>query len=133
MALDRQKVFDAAYTGLRNQGFRRSVSIVGHCRYRGTEGRKCAIGHLISDDHYNPIIEGRGVSAKEIKKAVEEAGFGDYSFIPTKDQTISDRLFLGRLQSAHDSSIEYDGEAEPEVMKGRLHAFAEKWNLTIPE
>jgi hypothetical protein len=78
-------------------------------------------------------MEGRSVSAKEIKKAVEEGGFGDYSLIPTKDQTISDRLFLMQLQGAHDSSTEYDGEAEQEVMKRRLHAFAKKNNLTVPD
>ena len=32
------------------------------CAYRGDEGRKCAVGHLIPDDRYVPEMEAKSVS-----------------------------------------------------------------------
>ena len=34
----------------------------GSCRLRGANGRKCAIGSLVSDEFYRPDIEGIGIS-----------------------------------------------------------------------
>lgn len=34
----------------------------GSCRLRGANGRKCAIGSLVSDEFYHPDIEGIGIS-----------------------------------------------------------------------
>ncbi|WP_018420706.1 MULTISPECIES: hypothetical protein [Paraburkholderia] len=34
----------------------------GSCRLRGNNGRKCAVGSLISDEFYHPDIEGIGIS-----------------------------------------------------------------------
>ena len=35
---------------------------LGVCRYRGPEGRKCAVGQLIPDGAYSPEIEGAALS-----------------------------------------------------------------------
>lgn len=53
---DRQKAFDTALNGLRKQG-RRSMN-GWQCAYRGVGGLKCAVGFLIPDDKYSPIVEG---------------------------------------------------------------------------
>ena len=37
-----------------------SLNKDGKCLYRGPNGLKCAAGHLISDEEYNPSMEGRG-------------------------------------------------------------------------
>src|SRR5258707_7495989 len=34
----------------------------GSCRLRSTQGRKCAIGSLVSDEWYKPAFEGIGIS-----------------------------------------------------------------------
>ena len=34
----------------------------GSCRLRGAQGRKCAIGSLVSDECYKPALEGLGIS-----------------------------------------------------------------------
>lgn len=31
------------------------------CQYRGEEGTKCAVGWLIPDEYYTPLMEGKGV------------------------------------------------------------------------
>ena len=38
----------------------RSVNCDGYCRYRSGEV-KCAIGHLITDEHYTEGLEGKGL------------------------------------------------------------------------
>ena len=68
--MNRQEMFDAAVKGLASQEFARSEhprskypTLVG-CAYRGFEGRKCAVGWLISDDKYYPELEKNGEGHK---------------------------------------------------------------------
>ena len=138
MSLNRQAVFDTAYLGLRGQGFLRSVG-GPECRYRGTNGRKCAVGHLFGDDMYSSKMEGRGVCSGEIRKAIEEAGFGDFPVLSHEVEReirsrggYPDKVFMQELQSAHDSSTEYL-KSESEVMERALRNFAATWDLTVPE
>lgn len=67
----------------------RSVNVQGNCMYRGPNGLKCAIGHLIPDELYSPEME--GMSARMVIEGVLE--------IPlTKEQG---NLF-NALQRSHD-------------------------------
>lgn len=114
----RQEIFDAAYKGLASQGFVRSLADVG-CAYRGAEGRRCAIGFLITDEKYSPGLEGLTPSDVAVRRA---ANIND-----------DDCEFAEELQEAHGGP---DGDAEedtPEEMKARLHAFAGRHHLTIPQ
>lgn len=53
-----QEIFDKSVSGVLAQGGP-SVSNSGYyCMYRGPNGRKCAAGHLIDDEHYSPEFEG---------------------------------------------------------------------------
>lgn len=54
-----QEYFDFCYQAVMMQGLPSVTS--GRCVYRGPNGLKCAIGHLISDDDYDPEMEGRVV------------------------------------------------------------------------
>jgi hypothetical protein len=55
-----QEIFNTVQTKLRSQ---REASTDGiHCMYRGRNGNRCAVGHLISDDIYDPKMEGLGIS-----------------------------------------------------------------------
>ena len=62
-----QEVFDTVVAALVKQG-RKSLaengdpSISKDCRYRGDDGLKCAIGHLIPDDEYAEWMEGMGTT-----------------------------------------------------------------------
>ena len=42
----------------------------GLCAYRGDDGLKCAIGHLIKDEDYSKEMEGHGVNNVLIRKAL---------------------------------------------------------------
>lgn len=112
-----QQAFDKAYLGLKAQGFERSHENEV-CLYRGPDGKKCALGHLIPDDQYRHDMEGRGVGW--ILRNFPEA-------LPLElhnDRTMRD---LRRLQQCHDLS------GSPEAMKARLHQYAEVHGLTVPE
>lgn len=54
-----QEIFDTACAALIKQG-RLSVSETGVCQYRGLDGAKCAVGHLIPDEEYNSMMDAPG-------------------------------------------------------------------------
>lgn len=62
---------------------------VGECRYRGPNGLKCGIGHILTDNDYHEILEG-----KTVKELLEELRI---SMSPRKIKFLSD------IQTAHDS------------------------------
>lgn len=41
------------------------------CRYHMDGGIKCAVGCLISDEHYDETLEGRDIEDMRVRKAVE--------------------------------------------------------------
>lgn len=61
-----QEIFDTVLTHLREQG-KAAATDDGDCKYRGTRGTACAVGCLIPDELYNPLIE--GLSVDQIFKA----------------------------------------------------------------
>jgi hypothetical protein len=43
--------------------YKKPGSDVAHCAYRGEQGFSCAVGCLIDDEHYDPVLEGAGVGS----------------------------------------------------------------------
>lgn len=120
-----QAVFNDTYSGLKAQGFKRSTSRVGNfnsCQYRGDNDRKCAIGHCIPDNLYDPEME--GYTPTHVNSAAEKVFIEVFG--PESEETI-DRVELGCLQDAHDN-----GDT-PEKMEKLLREFAESFDLTVPE
>jgi hypothetical protein len=70
------------------------------CAYRGEGGLRCAIGHIIPDELYNPNIEGEGVGGTVLQSVLKE-------IIPSKYGVTYAGLgkFLGDLQDVHDGWI----------------------------
>lgn len=89
--MNRQEIFDTVLTNLRKQKFR-STDEQNFCMYRGCEGRKCAVGHLISDENYLPAMENNNFLA-----LTERFGANLPMFM------IQERDFLQELQRAHDN------------------------------
>ena len=88
----KQEIFDKSVFGLRGQG---GPSFVIddrgdiNCRYRAPNGRKCAVGHVISDADYDGQFEGR-VAAGLPTQLVKYLG-GPH--------------LIGDLQAAHDEEV----------------------------
>ncbi len=56
--LTKQQAFDLSVNGIRAQGYRRSVAADSpSCMYRGPDGLKCTVGHMIPDELYAPALE----------------------------------------------------------------------------
>lgn len=118
--MNEQELFNKAYIGLDGQGFKRSFDIdKGRCMYRGPDGRKCAIGHAIPDELYDPIME-EGMPGSGFGILLGLMGFAVFGDFERHE-------FANNLQSAHDCAD------CPEDMKHRLQNFAKNYGLTIPK
>lgn len=66
--LNRQRAFDIALAGLRQQG-RKCTTAEGDCVYRGPDGLKCGVGMLIPDKRYVPELEGKAAFNEAVLRA----------------------------------------------------------------
>ena len=74
------------------------------CAYRGDEGKKCAVGCLISDEDYSANLEGRTVFDPQVQEA-----------LPVQFRTPEALKLLAALQLAHDN---YKPEHWPKLFYG---------------
>lgn len=63
------------------------------CAYRGNDGRKCAIGVLIPDNIYDPVMDVQGMSVNGLL----------YTYKNLPDFFYNNAPLLNALQRAHDS------------------------------
>jgi hypothetical protein len=126
-----QEVFDKVATHLLAQG-KRSLLFLDHepetggkirrevCAYRGADGTKCAVGCLIPDEKYDPLIEGTSIrvmfsmvgSFKRKSLLLSQALAG---FLEHQD-------LLNALQHVHDDST-------PEYWDIYLRQVAQRFGL----
>lgn len=112
-----QEVFDFVVSSIVKQG---RPSMDGtRCRYRNTEGLKCAAGMLIPDDVYHPSMEGMGILklSSQFKDVIPNSIKYNMNLIV-------------ELQSCHDSAASYCGDAFLKLFTGTAKQIAEKNNLT---
>ena len=96
----------AGLLGIRAQGYQRSARD-GLCLYRGPNGLKCYIGHLIPDELYDPLFENK--SYEEVLRSL--------------NIEVDINLF-GALQHAHDSILKIGGKELFEHVVRRLFKSA---------
>lgn len=90
---DLEEIFMTVALHLLLQGEKSMPPAIGICRYRGPDGLACAIGALISDEHYSVSLEGRAANDVLVEMALSKSGFG-------VDNIGAELLHL--LQSVHD-------------------------------
>lgn len=128
--LNRQKFLNEAYAAIIAQG--KASFIIGGagiliCQYRGPNGLKCAIGHLIPDDGYSTIMEMNRVSNPRVLSALG------------LDNIFEDDIeFLCALQSSHDLAT-WDDNRRPvgdeefiEEFKWQIERLSERYDLQVP-
>ena len=107
-----QQIFDKVVAHLRAQGCKSMNARRSSCVYRGPEGRKCAAGALIADEHYTPNLDAspaNTVGTRDVDAALVKSGVPD------------DALYLVRdLQVVHDAyPVEYWEERFRQIADGR--------------
>jgi hypothetical protein len=119
-----QSLFDHVAVALLNQDGPSLDEEGTSCMYRDGKGRKCAIGHGIPDEKYDPGMENNKplTLLEQFPSLAEE--FGAVSV-----------HFLTDLQHAHDC---YNGEwpskaGWEEYITRALTNFAKHYNLTLPK
>ena len=93
-----QEVFDKVATHLLTQNKKAICPIDGRCKYRTSEGLKCAAGVMISDEEYSPEMESWAVNHLITKYNLEKIA-------PFKE-------LLYRLQGIHDMTVIEDWRSE---------------------
>jgi hypothetical protein len=68
-----QETFNRVVQHLRDQG-EKSFNDKYKCAYRGTQGRSCAVGCLISDSQYRSGLEGQAASSTPVARILIESG-----------------------------------------------------------
>jgi hypothetical protein len=116
--MDRQMIFDRVTKHLAEQKRPAMDEDEEGCAYRGADGRKCAIGCLIDDEHYAPELEGNSPLETSVATAVAQS-LGIEPLRPAECR------FLEKLQSAHDAS------ENAEQLNVRLADIAAESRLTI--
>lgn len=116
------------YDGLKAQGFKQSLGETG-CSYRGADGLKCAIGHVIADEDYNPEMEKKGIASYAIFCKTPFKKFFDLEsdFRKALDEEDTVATFLYKLQSVHDVNH------IPDQMQERFIKTCKKYNISIKE
>ncbi|TPL42591.1 hypothetical protein [Mesorhizobium sp. B2-4-5] len=113
-----QQTFNTTYLGLQAQGWQRSYSETEMaCLYRGPNGRKCAIGHLIDDGDYTSDMDALDSSP------------GCFNLEDFRRRGMLMELSLAEfklLRKAHDNN------EEPDEMKAAFEDIAFDLELRIP-
>lgn len=121
-----QEAFDKAYNGVIAQGGPSNTRPGGHCIYRGPDGKKCGVGHLLDDDKV--WRESSTPTSPENLDAVADMFPGEP---PYRAQN-----FLEEIQSAHDyaaNATENYGVDFIDEFKLRMDAVALEFGLEIPK
>lgn len=105
--------FLKAYRGLKEQKFVQSKNAYSSCQYRGLEGLKCAVGHLLGDKAAAAFDDGMLLPGSE--------GFR----IEGRKPSVPQIDFLCELQGAHDDN------AIPEDMKKDLLTLAKRYGVKV--
>jgi len=112
-----QEIVDIVYKGAAAQKWYKS-SRGGQCAYRGRNGCKCHAGHLIPDDKYDPSMEGKGASSRQVSEAL--------GLSRVDSEHLKAIHLISDLQNDHDIS------KTPQQRKLWTEATIRKHGLTIP-
>jgi hypothetical protein len=121
--MNKQEIFDTVVKGILAQGGESFDHKKGFCVYKNSNGRKCAIGQLISEEKYNPEVE--TLRLNSVLKLIDSKYTEEF-------------LFFDKLQHIHDvsgRSSRSDRRVSDEIFlwtwKTKMIEFAKQENLSI--
>ena len=111
-----QEMFNKAYLGILDQG--KQSRDGNFCKYRGPNGLKCAVGHLIDDDIALAWDKRTFSSIMEIRETKR---------FPIPEHIRENRVFLRQMQVAHDNTHSMKD------FKVEMRKVASQYGLEIPK
>lgn len=128
--MNRQEVFGRSITAIVAQGHPAIAKKPGGdgCVYRAPNGDKCAIGHLIPDDVYQPAMDSNPKGTNITAVLRDFPAVSNALGVNSDD----DGYFLHSLQSLHDNSASELSDWGTQLLT-RTKSFAKKYKLTYPE
>lgn len=129
--MTRQEMFNKAYLGVIKQG---DPAVQSHpntdglmCSYLAPDGRKCAVGHLMTEEELKVMGAFKG--------GVQDLADDWADCLPRPEWLMGDKNldFLSHLQDTHDNLMGYDGAEFVENYKYDMAKFASFYDLTVPE
>ena len=135
--MTQQEIFDTVLAHLRKQG-KAAMDDKGNGQYRGLDGTACAVGCLIPDELYDPLIE--NISSDEIMGGGCPLGRdGDWPKLQPIMARIANYLgaenkaLLSALQDAHDACLAERGlPTWEEYMRIIAHGFSLEYKPPQP-
>lgn len=124
--MTRQETFDKVVRAVIAQG--RPSMRGGACAYRGDDGCKCAAGHLIPDEKYDPVMEGATCTPTE----GDPSYFSPTARMANRVATVLREeghtpVFVRELQRAHDAASGSDDFVAS--FKRRVRRVAHSYDL----
>ena len=123
----RQRAFTEMMRGLWKQG-KPAIGSQGECRYR-MSGLKCAVGMLIPDENYRPIMEGMAVA--DIMAKLHDYTSDDKFTLYEQEWD-----FLRDVQATHDSlktiSPPAHWEDDYKLFRHYFEGIPRVWNVRFP-
>jgi len=119
--MNKQQIFDKAYTKIIEQGGPSYVPSQRLCFYRGPDGRKCAVGHFI-DDEVASNWEGWAISDLDLD-------------LLEMSETVSDnKALFEALQGAHDNATNrtHGDKSFMRLYKKLMQPIAVTFKLNLP-
>lgn len=129
-----QALYDFIVSAVREQG-RPSMTPSGcNCAYHGTDGAKCAVGHLIPPSEYRAMMEGNHVTNEVVWKAVRKNPLVKAAIKANSEDAVEE--LLSNMQQAHDDAADDDLRGWVPFVDGfldRVSGVGEVWNLDLKE
>lgn len=125
-------MFEKALTGIRGQKYVRSMSaITGSCSYVGPNNTFCAVGHCLTEEQRQQVVE----------QNRNDSHFSDLYNIEGVYETLNvndNEEFLSSLQNIHDKmgakgSFRDQTCGTPELFEQAMKDLAEEYELTYTE
>lgn len=118
-----QQVVDKVAPLMRKQGKRSLCEKTKDCRYRGDDGAKCFVGHLISDEYYSLGLEGNSSDYDNVRDALMFSGISE----KVLDETVIGRMYGYPLVSMiNKMQRDLHDDIEEEVWGNFVDGFNEK-------
>ncbi len=132
-----QVAFNKAYLGVIAQGGASSPAIVPGCFYRH-DGKKCGVGHIIPDDHYDLMFDNAGEQRLGCDTDIESllrctdtsAGITAALIAGGIPEPVEYIPFLQDLQDIHDTNV--TSEVYIETFRKQMKGLARKHELEVP-